>query len=84
MTSSTPSWMYFLAGSLLPTLAWLFLARSNRNTALLMKDHPLALHEEDDDDQVVSKSTSISSNSRPSRQWGIRDAPYKVLEIMSC
>lgn len=86
-TASSP-WMYFVAGSLLPTLAWLLMTRSSRNASatLLIKDHPLSLQEEEDDDNDEGDfddgddqmAAATSSGSRPSSQWGIRDAPYKV------
>lgn len=64
--SSSPL-LYFLAGTLVPSLAWFFL-RPTTN-----KPGTAAESEEDEDEDTADATTG-----GPSSKWGYTDAPYKV------
>ena len=63
-TSSTPSWMYFLAGAIVPTIFFLVSNQSSRDRSSTSED-------DEDMDGVVGGG--------PSSKWGYQDAPYKMV-----
>ena len=61
-------WTYFLAGTLLPSLAyWFLLRRSNY------------AHDNDDDDDSEDEDLVGVPVDGPSSSWGMRNAPYKMV-----
>ena len=69
-TEGTSPFLYFLAGALIPSLAWFFLGSKN--------DESNNLAEAFDDDE----DTADASTGGPSSKWGYTDAPYKVRIVM--
>lgn len=66
---------YFLAGALLPTLAYIFLGFtkskcSSNDTA------DTVLYDDDSDDDLHEQLGKPTS--QDPREWGLRDSPYKV------
>jgi hypothetical protein len=65
----------FLAGALLPTLAYgLFW----RNQASKINNDGDDEDDDEDDDDDESSEEEFPSNNKTAQQWGISDAPYKV------
>ena len=84
MTESTASnFFYFLAGALLPTIAYFLLQRSENEKNGVIEDTnselDCDLYDDDDDDDNIATNESSALN--PS-SWGMRDAPYKVKSEM--
>ena len=71
-SANTPPWVYFLSGTIVPSLAWL-LQRSKASNR--------AAEEEDEDDE--DEDTAGISTGGPSSKWGYADAPYKVRMVWS-
>lgn len=90
---------YFLAGALLPTIAYVFLSRNKESQKFEFEDEGGDDYDDDDyeDDVVDSVSSTGDAGSTGSAlfdpidkmnrvdpsQWGITDAPYKV-SLVSC
>jgi PTH2 family peptidyl-tRNA hydrolase len=71
------AWLHFLAGALVPTVAWFFLRRPASVTGATvdnMEDDDE--FDDDDDDEDGSPETNISSSPK---DWGPQDAPYKMV-----
>ena len=66
--------LYFLAGSLLPSLAYFFLLRNKNNEARMMDNDDDYESSDDDDntDEAAAATTDCKS-------WGLRHAPYKMV-----
>jgi hypothetical protein len=69
---------YFLAGALLPTIAYAFLQRNSKDTPTFEFDEA-----DDSVDEFQSSSEEdafepIDKSSVDPSKWGITDAPYKV------
>jgi peptidyl-tRNA hydrolase len=87
LMSSTPSWsssslesapwLYFLAGALLPTVAWFFLPRPASAKEGIASE--LAEDVDDDEDENDSPDASSASSSSSPKDWGPQDAPYKMV-----
>lgn len=60
--SGTPPWIYFFAGMLVPSLAW-----------LLLRSRPSSIEDDEEDEDTMGTSTG-----GPSSKWGYTNAPYKV------
>ncbi|CAB9500284.1 Probable peptidyl-tRNA hydrolase 2 [Seminavis robusta] len=60
--------VYFLAGALVPSLAWFFLRPKNDEF------DPVAMEDDDDDED-----TADATKGGPSSEWGYTDAPYKMV-----
>ena len=71
-STSTPSWLYFLSGALLPTLAFLLSRKISTN-----KDNKESErnYDSDEDDEDFERLT----NTQTAAQWGMQDAPYKMI-----
>lgn len=67
--ASTSVWLYFLAGALLPTLAYIFLPRKE----------VIVLRQEDDEDEPLNQPRQGG----PSSAWGYKNAPYKMLLLVN-
>jgi len=67
--------VFFLAGALVPTLAWFLLSSYGKSSRSNIT--PLDGDDEcdDDDDDSDVADTSVGG---PSSKWGYMDAPYKV------
>lgn len=65
---------YFLAGSLLPTLAFVMIESFKKKKSDL--NDPIPFEDSDDEDDGFEPTSPTSSD--PS-SWGIRDAPYKMV-----
>ena len=65
---------YFLAGALIPALAYIFLGLSkSKSTSNSRTDTVLYDYDGDDDLQE-----QLGKPSKDPREWGMRDCPYKV------
>lgn len=64
--TATPPWVYFLAGTIVPSLAWLLLRPKASS------------HANDDDDDEEDEDTIGTTTGGPSSKWGYSNAPYKV------
>ncbi len=65
---------YFLAGALIPALAYIFLGLSkSKSTSNNRTDTVLYDYDSDDDLQE-----QLGKPSKDPREWGMRDSPYKV------
>lgn len=75
MEATNSSWMYFVTGSLVTYLAIRFLNHQNKNENTNDGDD-----DSDDGDPVPTASTSSKNNSK---EWGPRDAPYKMVLVVN-
>lgn len=75
---------YFLAGALLPSIAYAFLVRSIRSSEKIQFIDEEEEEEDDDDDtgsdSDISDPIEKLNKGNPSK-WGITNAPYKVSEV---
>ncbi|GAX11949.1 peptidyl-tRNA hydrolase, PTH2 family [Fistulifera solaris] len=73
-------WMYFLAGALLPTLAWYL-----KPTVLVVNNNDN--NEEDDDENEDDYSDDdpqpTETNTLSATNWTIRHAPYKMVLVVN-
>ncbi len=69
---------YFVAGMLLPTMSYFFLARIGvkHGTAIVNQEHGYGYDSDSDDDNGASP---IVDGCSPSASWSTRDAPYKMV-----
>lgn len=67
---------YFLAGALLPTLAYVFLFRGKSSTSEAVTFDGL---DNDDDDDSSDDEFGADMSSSPAKTWGMKDAPYKMV-----
>ena len=67
VSSSQSPLVYFLAGALVPSLAWFFL-----------RPKTTPAHVEDFDDDEEDEDIADTTVGGPSSKWGYTDAPYKV------
>mmetsp|Transcript_9765 Transcript_9765/g.20258 ORF Transcript_9765/g.20258 Transcript_9765/m.20258 type:complete len:188 (+) Transcript_9765:106-669(+) len=78
-SQSMPPWLYFLSGSLLPTIAYLVLNRRTKDDAEDEYEYEDDEYESDEDyAETVAKHSSESA-----KDWGMKDAPYKMLLIVN-
>jgi hypothetical protein len=76
-TMSSPSpFVYFLAGALVPSLAWILLRPKSKESNKSEKD------EENDDEE--DEDTAETTTDGMSSKWGYTDAPYKVSSVDMC
>jgi peptidyl-tRNA hydrolase, PTH2 family len=76
-TASRDNWLYFIAGALLPTLAFVLL-RPRSPSATVGNDDD---DDDDDEEEEDSEDEDLAniSNSGQSSKWGYKDAPYKLV-----
>lgn len=76
-TAASQPWLYFLAGALLPTLAYYIMGPSS-----MKKKKPKNDDSEYDDDDSANESVDEDlfgiQTTGPSSKWGMMNAPYKV------
>lgn len=72
-TTASP-WLYFLAGTLLPTIGYYFLQKSAGSVSNSQRNNQDPDDSDDDDD-----STAPLSTNGPSSKWGYTNIPYKML-----
>lgn len=77
VTSNAP-WIYFLAGALLPTLAFL-LRKSPAEPAVLPASDNDNDSDYDSDDEEEDEDMEGVVEGGPSSKWGLQDAPYKMV-----
>lgn len=85
--SAASPWVYFLAGAVLPTVAWFFLRQRPSSSVERAapkydddEDEEDDYEDEDDDDGSGGNNPQeLSSSSSPSSRWGASDAPYKMV-----
>jgi len=74
--------IYFVAGALLPTLAYIFMGRQQKFQGRSMGDDDDEEEddecEDEDDSSEESLTEALGPASSDCKSWGIRDAPYKV------
>ena len=70
--SSSP-WLYFVAGALLPTIAFVLTRSGTKQVKRRRSDEEESSSSSDDDDDLHGIETT-----GPSSQWGMMDCPYKV------
>jgi len=85
MTSSdlTSKLGCFLAGALLPTIAY-FIVGSTKNANKSSRGDHNSKDDEDDEYDSEEELQTILGKRKPSmdpKQWGVRDAPYKVRRV---
>jgi hypothetical protein len=68
----------FLAGALLPTLAYGLFWRNQASKINNDGDDEEDDDEDDDDDDDDSSEDEFPSSNKTAQQWGMSDAPYKV------
>ena len=68
--SDVPPWLYFLAGALLPTIAYYWMLRPDRTTR------------NDDDSQDEEDAMGIPTDGASST-WGYQHAPYKMVFLVN-
>jgi PTH2 family peptidyl-tRNA hydrolase len=91
--SSTQCWLYFLAGSLLPSIAYYFLLRNNSKTSqvktnIAPKQATSSQTEDDDadidsDDDESEDAMNVATTGGASAHWGIAHAPYKMIFLVN-
>mmetsp|Transcript_9029 Transcript_9029/g.10450 ORF Transcript_9029/g.10450 Transcript_9029/m.10450 type:complete len:110 (-) Transcript_9029:572-901(-) len=69
---STSPWIYFLSGSLLPTIAYIIWRKNVPSVEEDYVDDSDSDDDDDDDDTVPLTNTSA-------KEWGMKDAPYKMV-----
>eukprot|EP00980_Cylindrotheca_fusiformis_P031086 scaffold25800_cov162-Cylindrotheca_fusiformis.AAC.12 len=69
-SGSKSEWLYFLAGAILPSLAWVVLKKSSGSS-----NNKRAAASDDDDDEDMDGVVEGG----PSSKWGYTDAPYKMV-----
>jgi PTH2 family peptidyl-tRNA hydrolase len=79
-SNETAPWMYFLAGALLPTLAWYF---KPRTVVLVNNDND---EEDDESEEDFSENDDPQASQgalRTAADWTIRHAPYKMVLVVN-
>ena len=76
-TASSPL-AYFLAGMLVPTIAYFFLNRKGNDTGG-NNTSSIDLGEDDWDDDSDDGAPLPTGSNNPSSSWGMMDAPYKMV-----
>mmetsp|Transcript_12873 Transcript_12873/g.18381 ORF Transcript_12873/g.18381 Transcript_12873/m.18381 type:complete len:104 (-) Transcript_12873:290-601(-) len=74
--------LYFLSGALLPTFAFIFFLRNQKNDfnmANSKTDSMKGIFDDDDSDYDFEFPDSDFAEIDNPKSWGIADAPYKVL-----
>ena len=80
VTNNIPeSALYFTAGALLPTLAWIFLGRSSSSSSPSHDDGHIRSTDDFQDAEDGDEDMEGISEVGPSSQWGVRQAPYKMV-----
>jgi PTH2 family peptidyl-tRNA hydrolase len=69
-------WIYFLAGALLPSLAWILMHK--KSSASPLKSDSNDSNDSDDSDGDDSDMEGVVEGG-PSSKWGYTDAPYKMV-----
>mmetsp|Transcript_25186 Transcript_25186/g.35289 ORF Transcript_25186/g.35289 Transcript_25186/m.35289 type:complete len:182 (+) Transcript_25186:135-680(+) len=70
--SSTPSWIFFAAGALIPTITFFLFGNKLRPSVEIDNDD-----DEEDEDMI-----GVAADG-PSSSWGYQNAPYKMLLIVN-
>ena len=85
--TNQPPWLYFLAGTIVPTLAWLFL--SPKTVKKSERDGSGGNDDDDDDgdddssqDEYDEDNRTTSISTKP-QDWGPYDAPYKMILVVN-
>lgn len=73
---------YFLAGALLPTLAYYILLGFTKSNYPSNDTADTALYDEDSDEDLHEQLGKPTS--KDPREWGLRDSPYKVRLFEPC
>jgi PTH2 family peptidyl-tRNA hydrolase len=72
----TSSMLYFLAGALLPSIAFFFKSKSD---AKKIEQMTFELQDEYDSEEDEFEDVTPSSKIEVSSKWGMRDGPYKMI-----
>ena len=89
-SQSTSPWLYFLSGSLLPTIAYFLFQRRKEKEGNRDDDDEYEYDSDsnsdgnsdgNNDDEDCTQRTS--SQSSAARDWGMRDAPYKMVLVVN-
>ena len=78
-SQSTSPWLYFLSGSLLPTIAYFLLQRSQPKEEEDGEDEDEYYSDSDEGDEDFAKALSSQS----AKDWGMKDAPYKMVLVIN-
>jgi peptidyl-tRNA hydrolase, PTH2 family len=90
LSSTQSPWLYFLAGTIVPTIAWLFLSPAKTTPANASSggtndddddDHGDDYDDSSDDDTGAIPTTDDLS--RKPQDWGVQDAPYKMILVVN-
>lgn len=65
----------FIAGALLPTLAWYLLLYQQRSSP--------SKHDNDSDDDASKNEPALDQKHDTAKQWGLRHAPYKMMLVVN-
>ena len=83
---SSDPWVYFVAGALLPTLAYALLGRRRKDTTpkapldrRATRDANNQEDPEDDDDEESDDEMNLATLGGPSSTWSYGHAPYKMV-----
>jgi peptidyl-tRNA hydrolase, PTH2 family len=74
--SDTSSMLYFLAGALLPSIAFFFKSKSD---AKKIEQMTFELQDEYDSEDDEFEEIDSSSKTEDPSKWGLRDGPYKMI-----
>jgi peptidyl-tRNA hydrolase, PTH2 family len=78
-TEAVTPWLYFLAGSLVSSITFGLLRKTNSNVT----EYENGYDSDEDADTPSSKSRSTTAAVTGSKQWGPQDAPYKMLLVVN-
>uniref|UniRef100_A0A7S4AR74 peptidyl-tRNA hydrolase n=1 Tax=Pseudo-nitzschia australis TaxID=44445 RepID=A0A7S4AR74_9STRA len=72
----TSPWFYFLLGNILPTIAYFAYKKTSPSSAE---------EERDDDDEYEDSDDEYAHfhSNKSSREWGMSDAPYKMILVVN-
>ncbi len=84
-SQSASPWLYFLSGSLLPTIAYFLFQHvsPNRPRKDDGEDEYNDSDEEYDSDEDYAKAVAQQQSSQSAKDWGMKDAPYKMVLIVN-
>jgi PTH2 family peptidyl-tRNA hydrolase len=75
LPSSTSPWVYFLSGSLLPTIAFIIW----RKNILSSIENDYYDDSDDDDSDDDDDDNTVPLTNKSAKDWGMKDAPYKMV-----
>jgi len=83
-----PGWVFFVAGALLPSIAYFVLpsGRGVVGTSQRRRRTAPAEHDEgndDDDSEEEEEEVNQPTRGGPSSSWGLRHAPYKMMLLVN-